>query len=305
MEAEDPLQQRIRSLEQENEQLEAKKDTLAYRLIESEDALSRSNEQHNVLKAERDEARSCADAWWEEAKQQEARANAVQNENSWLAYYLGQERNMTAHLQAVLYKRDQLITFGQGTVQGMLQSQHGLQCEVQALHQECTTLTDENTLLRFIAGLPPRRSRSSAVIPASAVHCPAGAWPQPKEIASSGRERRLRHVKAPAAASGRCAAASRVLLIADCTASRTPSPGEAQERLSSTEGNTAERVLREWVEQPQHLMARPLQLEFALGAEHKMAQPDAAAKKSGIGGVIGRALGALFGLGQRKAPAVI
>lgn len=44
-----------------------------------------------------------------QAKQQEARANAAQNENSWLAYYLGQERNMTARLQAALYKRDQLV----------------------------------------------------------------------------------------------------------------------------------------------------------------------------------------------------
>lgn len=72
------------------------------------------------------------------------------------------------------------IAFGQGMVQGMLNSQHALQWEAQVLHQECTTLTDENTWLRFIAGLPPRRSRFSAIIPASAVHCPAGAQPQPK-----------------------------------------------------------------------------------------------------------------------------
>lgn len=80
---------------------------------------------------------------------------------------------------------------------------------------------------------------------------------------------------------------------------------QAHERLSKIAGKTAERVLREWVEQSQHLMARPLQPEMAPGPEHKVVQPDAAAKKSGIGGVIGRALGALFGLGQRKGPAVI
>ncbi|CAL8464101.1 g3636 [Coccomyxa elongata] len=46
---------------------------------------------------------------------------------------------------------------------------------------------------------------------------------------------------------------------------------QAQEHLSRTAGKMAERVLREWVEQPQHLMARPLQPELALRAEHKVA----------------------------------
>lgn len=42
------------------------KDMIAYRLIDTQDQLERCQEQHNVLEHERDEARSCADAWWTE-----------------------------------------------------------------------------------------------------------------------------------------------------------------------------------------------------------------------------------------------
>lgn len=72
------------------------------------------------------------------------------------------------------------IAFGQGMVQGMLQGQHALQSEVQALQNDNTTLTEENTLLRFIAGLPPKCCPCSDIIPASSVQCPAGARPRPK-----------------------------------------------------------------------------------------------------------------------------
>lgn len=77
---------------------------------------------------------------------------------------------------------------------------------------------------------------------------------------------------------------------------------QAQGLSNKPAESTAEQVLREWVEQPQHFTVR--QLQHDLAPEHKVAQSYAAAKKSSIGGLIGSTLGALFGLGQRKAPLV-
>ncbi|CAL8464103.1 g3638 [Coccomyxa elongata] len=262
------LLKRISDLEEENCQLKTKKDDLAYRLIDTEDKLAQRTEQLAALQNERDEGQRCAWAWFTE------------------------------------------ISFGQGFVQGMLQSQHALQSQVMALENEVAFLTIDNAWLRFFQGPPPKRSQSSEIVPASAVQRPAGARPRPEmsfqrlssgsslrpapsslccveEIASSVHDPRPHHVKTTAAASGLCAAASCFVLTADCTGGLMISLNKAQEHT---------RTAQKTADQPQHLMARPLQPEPALGAEPVLAHPDMAGKKSGIGGCIGHALGALFDL---------
>ena len=72
-----------------------------------------------------------------------------------------------------------------------------------------------------------------------------------------------------------------------------------KKHVSIAAESKAEQVLHDWVEQPQHLMARLLQHDLA-----PVVQSDAATKKSSFGTLIGRVLGALFGLFQRKAPLV-
>ena len=67
---------------------------------------------------------------------------------------------------------------------------------------------------------------------------------------------------------------------------------QAQEHVSKAAESTAEQVLHEWVQQPQHLMARPLRQDLA--PTHKLAQPHAAAQKSSLVGLICRIVGALL-----------
>lgn len=71
------------------------------------------------------------------------------------------------------------IAYGSGVVQGMLQSQDALQKDAMVLYQECSTLSEENALLRMMAGQPPKCCPGSDDIPASAAQCPAGAQTQP------------------------------------------------------------------------------------------------------------------------------